>query len=132
MNNELYHYGVKGMKWGIRKDHPKQQITKKPNKKVTIMNKRQQKKQEKELVKKQKEWDDNVNKNWNKAYNRAADYSEKHIIPKINKKYENYDFSNLNDPKVKKIHDQYVKEYEKEFDAVFNNTLLDMFGERPR
>lgn len=39
-NNELYHYGVKGMKWGIRKDRAKRSSSKTPQIQNVILSKR--------------------------------------------------------------------------------------------
>lgn len=108
---ELYHHGVKGMKWGVRR-------------------KLQDKKAAKKLAKAQKEWDDNVEKNWHKAYNKAADEAEV-AAKEINKKYEKYDFSDLSDPKTKAVHDKYVEEYMKKWDALLQKNYDEMFGKRP-
>ena len=127
-NNELYHFGIKGMKWGVRRTpaqlgHPTSS---------SVKSKKQIKKEQKELKKKQKEWDDNVKKNSATAYNKAADYANKVLIPKINEKYKDYDFSDLSDPKIRKVYDNYIEEYEYEFEDYYGKTLKEMFGERPK
>ena len=105
--NELMHYGKKGMKWGQR---------------------RAVKKQAKALKKSQTAWDDNVNKNWHLAYNKAANEANEKLIPKLNKKYEGVNF---NDPKNAAIEAKYDKEVNTEFNKLYAKHFVDTFGERP-
>ena len=106
-SNDLMHYGKKGMRWGQR---------------------RAKKKQAKELTKKQKQWDDDVNQNWYKAYNKAAEYANAVLIPKLNKKYEGINF---NDPKNKELYEKYEKESIEQFNVLYSQKLSEMFGDRP-
>ncbi len=101
---ELWHYGVKGMRWGIRRT-PEQ-----------LGHRREQKR----LRKAQRAYDKKTKKNWHKAYNKAAEYANQVIIPKLNKKWE----GRYDDP-------GYQKEYEKEFGKAYTQEWLKMFGERP-
>jgi hypothetical protein len=76
MTNELYHYGVPGMKWGVRR------FQKKDGSLTTAGKKRQAKieaREQKKLQKKQAAWERNVSKNWLNAYNNAADKINKRI-----------------------------------------------------
>lgn len=126
MSNELYHFGIKGMKWGVRRS-----TTNGTSKGSNEKTPRELKKEAKQLKKTQKDWDDNVNKNWVHAYNKAAEEATKTLIPKINEKYKDHDFSDLSDPKIKKIHEDYVNEYEMEFQNLYNKRFDEMFGKRP-
>jgi hypothetical protein len=55
-------------------------------------------------------------------YNKAAEIANETLIPEINKKYEQYDFSNIeNDPAMKLIYDQYIEEYESKFSELMES-----------
>lgn len=118
---ELYHHGIKGMKWGVRRYQN-------ADGSLTPAGK---KRQEKQFKKEEKKYDKAYRKNYYKAYNQAADYANKVLIPKINKKYEKYDFSNMDDPKVKRIYDKYINEYQTMFKDTFNTKMKDLIGDRP-
>lgn len=135
MNNELYHFGVKGMKWGVRRNRSTTTSNGKTGSRQSFKEKRIVKKEEKQkaknLKKAQKDWDKNYEKNYVKAYNNAADIANKKLIPEINKKYANVDFSNLNDPKVKAVYEKYINEYEEQFNSVFQKQYDEIVGKRP-
>lgn len=119
--NELIHHGTKGMKWGVRR-----------NKQTISSNVKSDKKKTKELKKSQKQWDKNVSKNGHTAYNNAAKKANDELIPKLNKKYDKYDFSNMHDNHpLKKTYDSYIKEYEDQWNALLKTEYNKMFGERP-
>lgn len=109
----LAHAGVKGMKWGKRKAVESAPLS------------------GKKLAKAQKKYDKKVKKNWVKTYNETAAYANDVLIPKINKKYAGVDFSNLNDPKIKKTYDKYVNEYDSMFNKAYDKKVSELFGERP-
>ena len=135
MNEELYHFGVKGMKWGVRRNRstttPNGKTNSRQSFKENRIAKKEAKQKAKNLKKAQKDWDKNYEKNYVKAYNNAADIANKKLIPEINKKYANVDFSNLNDPKVKALHEKYINEYEEQFNSVFQKQYDEIVGKRP-
>ena len=127
-SNSLAHYGVLGMKWGVRKDGKPQGFQ---------YGEKTAKKEAKQKEKAVRDFEANYNKNWVNAYNKAADKSEAEL-DKINKKYEKYDFSKV-DPahpenltkKQKDLWNQYVKEVEDNWISTYSEVLLSDFGEHP-
>lgn len=76
----LSHHGIKGQKWGVRRYQ---------NYDGTLTSAGQRR----------------VKKKFLKSYNQATDQMNRDIIPKINKKYEKYDFKNgFNTKKRKTVH----------------------------
>lgn len=88
-NKELYHYGVKGMKWGVRRyQNPDGSLTDKGKKKIS-------KKYKKAAVAATEDMARNATSLWVKSYNKSADEMNNGGIDKFNasqhKKYgENY------------------------------------------
>lgn len=63
-----------------------------------------------------------INDDYIDLYNKAAEIANETLIPEINKKYEQYDFSNIeNDPTMKIIYDKYIEEYESKFSELMNS-----------
>lgn len=85
---------------------------------------------ERQLAKAQKRYDRTVSKpkNLMDAYNRAGERANNELIPRINKKYSKYDFS---DPRNKKVYDRYMAEYQNEFDRLWAEELEKKHGKRP-
>ena len=70
-----------------------------------------------------------------KAYNKAADYANKVLIPNINKKYGKYDWTKIDttdprdpkgDPKLVNSYKKYLKEYETSFKKIFDKNLSEL------
>lgn len=110
-NDYLYHHGVKGMKWGVRKD------------KYKAMS-RAEKKKTKKTYKDQKKFEKNVSKNWTTSYNKAANIMNEKIEG-INKKYKDAD---LNRDKPRKIDRDYVNAMNKAWTETYSKVLLKDFG----
>lgn len=140
----LRHYGVKGMKWGVRKQREPSRVarsihdssrkavesgsySKTALKVGAAINKSNAKRMSaRQLKKKQKAYDKNVRKNWYKAYNNAANIANTKLIPEINSKYSPEDL------KDKKILEKYHAEYQRRFNEIYQMEFDKMFGARPK
>lgn len=109
----MYHYSVKGMKWGVRRARKKQ----------ARMEAKQQKKNQKE----QREFYSNVYKNWTNSYNKATDKFNADVH-KINDKYKDDKFD---DNFSTKRGQQCIKELNSMWQKHYSQALLDDFGPEP-
>lgn len=117
-SNYLVHYGVKGMKWGVRKDRYDD-----PDRFGIKAAKAERKKARKE---------------YSKAYDKAYNFSEKHLVSQYIPKSKNYKKSNdlwedafdkarktqQASNKVKVAKQAYKKEYAKNYKKIQENILL--------
>lgn len=108
---ELMHYGVKGMKWGVRRYQN-------PDGSLTKAGKKRQQKQAKKYAKK-------VTRNWVDIHNAAADVNNPKLN-ELNKKYEGVDFK-----KDRKAYKQYVKEYVDSWNNDLVSEVKNRFGDAP-
>lgn len=111
-NNELYHFGVKGMKWGVRRYQTKDGTLTDAGKK------RLSKEYKKYSVKTTEDLAKSHNERYANAYNKAADDMNNGLIDKYNSDYKrklgskakNHDYFN---------DDEYNSGYEKLFEKQF-------------
>lgn len=105
----LEHFGVKGMKWGVRRRQ----------KRADRKAKRQLKKDIKQFNKRKSNWVD--------VYNNAADIFDSKIND-LNDKYSDVDFT---DPKNKKQYDKYNKEAGKLWSDSYKEMAIKNIGKDP-
>ena len=124
---ELFHYGVKGMRWGIRSRRDKEGRSSKSKgvskpRAFNDMTPEERKLADKILSKP---------RNRIEAYNRTAQWANEELIPKINHKYANEILEGA-DGKTTKAGKRYVREYELEFSKAFQRNQLDVIREKTK
>lgn len=119
MSNELMHYGIKGMRWGVRRyQNPDGSLTESGKKRVRKEYKREVDKARADVLSK------NV-KRQTEAYNEAADRMNKGGIDRFNKQQEKKygkDFANRDG-----YFDDYQKEFNEVFASIYNKSLYEAY-----
>lgn len=110
---ELYHHGVKGMKWGVRRAEKKAA--------------RAAEKKKKADERAQQKFYRNVQNNWYGSYNKAAEKFNPQL-EKVNEKYKNDKFD---DNFSTKRGQQYVKELDDIWQKEYRKALIEDFGPDP-
>lgn len=122
MSNELRHYGVKGMKWGVRR------YQNYDGSYTAAGKNRYGYSYDPYVRRQQKRWDRKARRRYAKAYNRAADYARQVLIPQHNQKWSKF-FETFNGDRSNPKYKQYYNEYMEKFDNVVYNNLVYMIGE---
>lgn len=137
--NELMHYGVMGMKWGVRRyQNPDGTLTDEGKAhygagdgafvKTSLKTRKLEKKFGKESMQARQSRASDVERsyenNWWKSYNTASDEFNRRIDG-INQKYKGLNF---NDPTNRDEHIKYVKEVNEMWKDVYTDVLLTDYG----
>lgn len=129
VSDVIEHFGVKGMKWGVRRTDA--QLAKGKTPKSEKLTKVKDARGD-QLTKGDVKWNRSTmsTKKGIQAYNKSAKEMNDTHIARINNKPE-YKDKNFNDPKNSKLRDKYYKEYTDTFEKSFNKNLTEAFGESP-
>ena len=147
MSDYISHFGIKGMKWGIRRYQNKDgsltaEGKARYNQKTIPKRSFSEYKQVKKM---QKSWDELYEKEWLKMYNKTVDHVNNVILPNLDKQYNSSDFSKLkfdqngklipgSDPAVEKRYQMYNEKIAEEAGTLLGrniNELYDRIGYRP-
>lgn len=124
--DELYHHGVKGMKWGVRKDRVSSGSGNSSRKA-----RREAKRKAREQARRQRDFETNVSRNWYKAYNQA----NTKFNPGIQEINNRPEFSKLDTNEFGEYTTitgyKYMEAANKLWQTSYSEALLNEFGEHP-
>ena len=137
-NNELMHYGRKGMKWGQRiytdeNGNPigqggKSRKELKAERKAERKAAKEERAKQRKLESTQKDWERDVSNNWYKAYNNAANKANSKIDDFNNDpRWKDVDFSDTKS----KGYREYTKAYCELWNDIYIKELDSYFGKAP-
>lgn len=123
--NELYHHGILGQKWGVRRyQNPDGTLTAEGKKRYFKNGTDRSEGLTKEGRKAQEDFDRHFSKDWYKSYNRAADRWNSEV-DEINKKHSKANLDNLDSTDTQK----YIKECHETWTKIYSEELIKDFGE---
>lgn len=132
--SELYHYGIIGMKWGVRRyQNPDGTLTAEGRKRLGYSESAKKKVRSGEkfrssTVRRQVKFQNRVEKNWSKPYNKATDKFNRKL-EKINKKYEHADLGGNHF--TTRAGQRYIREVGKTWQDLYKDALISEFGREP-
>ena len=116
VSNELYHHGIKGQKWGVRKyQNPDGSLTPAGAKRYTPDG-RYGKAYKKQIVKYQKDRDAVRQKLYTDAYNKTANEYNSHKIAEYNKEHK---------PTDSNYQEEYAKQFRKDWMQNYNKSVIE-------
>lgn len=123
--NELYHHGILGQKWGVRRyQNPDGSLTAEGKRRYFKNGTDRSGGLTKEGQKAQEEFDSHFYKDWYKSYNRAAERINPELN-KLNKKHKNANLDDINSADTQK----YIRECHEVWTKIYSEELLKDFGE---
>lgn len=139
MYNELYHHGIKGMRWGVRHDKPSSGNRKRLSRaerraaRQRELRAAQQNRAKRAAAqtreRRAQQFNQNVKDNWYKPYNKASKSFNKNL-ESINSRYSKLDVNDAGEYTTLEGYN-YIKEIDNLWQTAYSQALLSEFGEHP-